>query len=87
MELGLTSITVQSKVSTNWEMWRSLSLISAGSSSNAVLYNSVVREAAVENKRAAKNELIKSRCACPGHCKQDKSNQFYRMFGREHPDS
>lgn len=37
MEPGLTSITVQSKVSTNWEMWRSLSLIRAGSSAKAVL--------------------------------------------------
>lgn len=35
-EPGLTSITVHSRVSTNWEMWRSLSLIRAGSSSRAV---------------------------------------------------
>ena len=35
-ESGLTSITVHSRVNTNWEMWRSLSLIRAGSSSRAV---------------------------------------------------
>ena len=35
-EPGLTSITVHSRVNTNWEMWRSLSLIRAGSSSKAV---------------------------------------------------
>ena len=49
MELGFTSITVHRRVSTNWEMWRSLSLISAGSSSNAVLYSSVVRDVAAIN--------------------------------------
>ena len=38
IDVGLISIMVPRRVSTNWEMCRSLSLISTGSSSNTVLY-------------------------------------------------
>ena len=37
MQPGFTSIIVQSKVSTNWEIWRSLSLIRTESSSRTAL--------------------------------------------------
>ena len=37
IDTGLTSMTVQRRVSTNWEMCRSLSLISTGSSAMTAL--------------------------------------------------
>ena len=39
MDVGLISITVLRRVSTNWDMWRSLSLIRTASSSITTLYS------------------------------------------------
>ena len=57
---GFTSINVHSKVSTNWDMWRSLSLISMGSSSRTALYSAVVTADWLGRELPSKSGLSKS---------------------------